>query len=163
MWVPSLGWEDPMEEEMAPLSSILVWKIPWTKEPSGLQSMGSQRVRLYTVNGVTKNQTLLSNWAQRWTSQLKKKNLKIPYLKFSPVPLSGSTALYPRSSVPVGRQSSLWITFTGGWHSGPSGMFITLTVTVVVHIAVVVFEFTALANCASLSTPIFRTTWRLTS
>ena len=42
--VRSLGWEDPLEEEMATHSSILDWSIPWTEEPGGLQSMGSQRV-----------------------------------------------------------------------------------------------------------------------
>ena len=42
--VQSLGQEDPLEEEMATHSSILAWKIPWTEEPGGLQSMGSQRV-----------------------------------------------------------------------------------------------------------------------
>ena len=42
--VQSLGWEDPLQAEMATHSSILAWKIPWTEEPSGLQSMGSQRV-----------------------------------------------------------------------------------------------------------------------
>ena len=42
--VRSLGWEDPLEKEMATHSSILAWKIPWTEEPGGLQSMGSQRV-----------------------------------------------------------------------------------------------------------------------
>ena len=42
--VQSLGWEDPLEEEMAAHSSILAWKIPWTKDPGRLQSMGSQRV-----------------------------------------------------------------------------------------------------------------------
>ena len=42
--VQSLGWEDPLEEEMSTHSSILAWKIPWTEQPSGLQSMGSQRV-----------------------------------------------------------------------------------------------------------------------
>ena len=42
--VPSLGREDPLEKEMAPHSSSLAWKIPWTEEPGGLQSMGSQRV-----------------------------------------------------------------------------------------------------------------------
>ena len=41
----SLGWENPLEEEMATHSSILAWKIPWTEEPSELQSMGLQRVR----------------------------------------------------------------------------------------------------------------------
>ena len=43
-WVRSLGQEDPLGEEMATHSSILVWRIPWTEEPGGLQSMGSQRV-----------------------------------------------------------------------------------------------------------------------
>ena len=38
------GGEDPLEEEMATHSSILAWRIPWTEEPGGLQSMGSQRV-----------------------------------------------------------------------------------------------------------------------
>ena len=42
--VRSLGWEDPLEKEMTPHSSILAWKIPWTVEPHRLQSMGSQRV-----------------------------------------------------------------------------------------------------------------------
>ena len=48
MWetrVRSLGWEDPLEKEIATHSSIHAWKIPWTEEPLGLQSMGSQRVR----------------------------------------------------------------------------------------------------------------------
>ena len=44
MWVPSLSWEDPLEEGMATHSSILAWRVPWTEEPGGLQSMGSQRV-----------------------------------------------------------------------------------------------------------------------
>ena len=44
-WVQSLGWEDPLEEEMANYSSILACKIPWTEEPGRLQSMRSQRVR----------------------------------------------------------------------------------------------------------------------
>ena len=47
MWetrVLSLGWEDPLEKEMATHSSILAWRIPWTEEPGGLQSMGLQRV-----------------------------------------------------------------------------------------------------------------------
>ena len=44
-WVQSLGWEDPLEKEMAAPSSILAWEIPWTVEPGRLLSMGSQRVR----------------------------------------------------------------------------------------------------------------------
>ena len=43
-WVSSLGWEDPLEEGMATLSSILAWRIPRTEEPGELQSMGLQRV-----------------------------------------------------------------------------------------------------------------------
>ena len=42
--VESLGWEDPLEEEMATPSSILAWRTPWTEEPGGQQSIGSQRV-----------------------------------------------------------------------------------------------------------------------
>ena len=48
MWeicVRSLGGQDPLEKEMATNSSILAWRIPWTKDPGGLQSTGSQRVR----------------------------------------------------------------------------------------------------------------------
>ena len=45
-WVPSLGWEDPLEEEMATHSTILAWEIPWTEKPGGLLS-----------HGVTKSQT----------------------------------------------------------------------------------------------------------
>ena len=48
--VGSLGWEDPLEKEMATHSNILAWKIPWTEEPGRLQSMG-----------VTKSQTRLSD------------------------------------------------------------------------------------------------------
>ena len=47
MWetlVQSLGWEDPLEKEIATHSSILAWRIPWTEEPGRLQSTGSQRV-----------------------------------------------------------------------------------------------------------------------
>ena len=44
MWVRSLGWEAPLEEDMATRSSIFAWRIPWREEPGGLQSIGSQRV-----------------------------------------------------------------------------------------------------------------------
>ena len=43
-WVHSLGWEDPLEKRMAANSSILAWRIPWTKEPDRLQSVISTRV-----------------------------------------------------------------------------------------------------------------------
>ena len=45
MQLQSLGWEDLLEEGMATHSSTLAWRIPWTEEPGGLQSMGSQRIR----------------------------------------------------------------------------------------------------------------------
>ena len=44
MRVGSLGQDDPLEQEMATYSSILAWRIPWTEEPGGLQSIGLQRV-----------------------------------------------------------------------------------------------------------------------
>ena len=54
-WVQSLGREDPLEEGMATHSRILAWRIPWTEEPGGLQSMGSQRVRhAWEINTTTK-------------------------------------------------------------------------------------------------------------
>ena len=43
-WVPSLGWENPLEKSMATHSNILAWRISWAEEPGGLQSMGLQRV-----------------------------------------------------------------------------------------------------------------------
>ena len=50
-WIRSLGWEDILEKGTATAthSSILAWNIPWTEEPGGLQSVGSQRVRLDLV------------------------------------------------------------------------------------------------------------------
>ena len=54
-WVQFLGQEDPLEKAMATHSSILAWEIPWTEEPGGLQSMGSQRVR-HDYNLTTKQQ-----------------------------------------------------------------------------------------------------------
>ena len=52
MWVPSLGWEDPLEKEMATYFRILAWRIPWTEEPGGLQSKESDttnQLRTYTL------------------------------------------------------------------------------------------------------------------
>ena len=45
IWVQSLGWEDPLEKEMATHSSILAWRISWTEEPGGLQSIGVAKSR----------------------------------------------------------------------------------------------------------------------
>ena len=52
-WVRSLGWEDPLEKEMATHSSTLAWKIPCTEEPCRLQSMWSQRVRHDSVTSLS--------------------------------------------------------------------------------------------------------------
>ena len=61
MRVQSLDWEDALEKEMATHSSILAWKIPWTEEPGGLQSMGSK-----------KSQTQLSDYKQKQNNHNKK-------------------------------------------------------------------------------------------
>ena len=87
MWVQSLGREDPLEKEMAPHCSILAWRIPWTEEPGGLYSMGSERVRHSLV---TKQQFLhLGAPARGEDSQAR----ALPLLKLVPsstVALSGA-------------------------------------------------------------------------
>ena len=57
-WVQSLGWEDPLEKEMATHSSILAWSIPWTEKPGSLQP-----------TGVAKSQTQLSNFTHHKSVQ----------------------------------------------------------------------------------------------
>ena len=57
-WVRSLGWEDPLEKEMATHSSTLAWKILCTEEPGRLQSMGSQGVRCDLVTEQSKDAVL---------------------------------------------------------------------------------------------------------
>ena len=56
-WVRSLGWEDPLEKEMATHFSILAWRIPWTEEPGRLQFMGSQRAGHDWVTSLTHSLT----------------------------------------------------------------------------------------------------------
>ena len=63
-WVPSLGWEDPLEKEMATHSSILAWRIPWTEEPGRLQSMGSRRVRHGWVTSLSL--FAFMHWRRKW-------------------------------------------------------------------------------------------------
>ena len=58
-WVQSLGWEDPVEKEMATHSSTLAWNIPWTDEPDRLQSMGSQRVGHDWTTSLTHSNSLM--------------------------------------------------------------------------------------------------------
>ena len=59
--VRSLGWEDPLDKEMATHSSILAWRIPWKEEPGRLQSMGLQRVRHDWAISLTHSQYILDN------------------------------------------------------------------------------------------------------
>ena len=66
-WVRALGWEDPLEKEMAIHSSTVAWKIPWTEEPGTLQSMGSQRVG---HDLVTEQQQHLGLWSLNTLSVL---------------------------------------------------------------------------------------------
>ena len=61
--IRSLGWEDPLEEGMETHSSILAWEIPWTEEPGGLQSRGSQRIG---HNLATKQQQIHLLTATKW-------------------------------------------------------------------------------------------------
>ena len=64
-WVQPLGWEDPLEKEMATHSSILAWKIPLTQKPGGLQSMRKKRVGHDWVNNSFKEKKKEShNWSQ---------------------------------------------------------------------------------------------------
>ena len=61
-WVQSLGWENPLEKEMATHSSTLAWKIPWSEEPGRLQSMGLQRVRHDRVTSLAKARNYLKGF-----------------------------------------------------------------------------------------------------
>ena len=64
-WVQSLGQEDLLEEGIATHSSILAWRIPWTEEPGGLHSLGSQRVR----HNLVREQASISHYITgRWTT-----------------------------------------------------------------------------------------------
>ena len=92
-WVRSLGQEDPLEKEMAILSSILTWRTPWTEEPGGLRSMGSQRVGHDWVTNTTHLELSLIYlgfrkllvkhpsfnhpwWSKLWPNSQKRKNKK---------------------------------------------------------------------------------------
>ena len=64
--VRSLGWEDPLEKEMATLSTVLAWRIPWTEEPGGLQPMGSQsHLEVFTTFfNLILNLAIRSSWSE---------------------------------------------------------------------------------------------------
>ena len=76
-WVHPLGWEDPPKKGTATHSSILSWRIPWTEEPGGLQSMGSQRVRHGWVTFTSGTSGMESErWIQILTSLLSRESLE---------------------------------------------------------------------------------------
>ena len=68
--VPSLGQEDPLEKDMATHSSILAWRTPWTEEPGGLQSMGSQKsqTQLVTKWQITTNEGFYDGGCEGWAA-----------------------------------------------------------------------------------------------
>ena len=75
-WVQLLGWEDPLEEEMATHSCIHDWEIPWTEEPGGLQSMGSQRVGHELATKTTSSSLFLSWHLDEPTLYMKRKGTR---------------------------------------------------------------------------------------
>ena len=96
--VPSLGWKDPLEKEMATRSSILAWRIPWTEESGGLQSMGLQRVgydwyfhfylviykeidNRHLIKPSNNSQSFLTSW-DRWHSPFLKSLYASPHVPF---------------------------------------------------------------------------------
>ena len=78
-WDQSLSWEDPLKQGMATHSSILAWKIPWTEEPGGLQSLGSQRARYDWVT----NTDMLSSTGI-WTVAFKRRHRCLLWLVLVP-------------------------------------------------------------------------------
>ena len=69
-WFRSLGWEDPLKNEVANHSSILAWRIPWTEEPGGLQSIGPQRVR-YDWSNLASMQRIHKGIPRKGKSQIR--------------------------------------------------------------------------------------------
>ena len=67
-----MGQEDPLEKEMATHSSILAWEIPWTEEPSGLQSMGLQSLTLLSNQTVTTTKEIFTYLRDRTLKSQKK-------------------------------------------------------------------------------------------
>ena len=68
--VQSLDWEDPVEKEMATHSSTLAWRIPWTEEPGGLLSMGSQRVIFAKVESLSHVQLFTTSWTAAYQARV---------------------------------------------------------------------------------------------
>ena len=86
-WVQSLGQEDPQEEYMATYSSILTWRIPWT-EPSGLQSMGSQRIGhdLVTLHACPRYKATFNVPGKQRVGRPEHRETRAPYPASQPAP-----------------------------------------------------------------------------
>ena len=132
MQVWPLGWEDPLEKEMAPHSSALAWKIPWIEEPGGLQSMGSQRIRhdwvtehvhlhahtcthihTHTLTHISCNNSEGKSYAYTSTFQEKRLNRKPEYHHVAAAPCHFLTSYYKREMIsgkncPVYKRSGAW-------------------------------------------------------
>ena len=80
-WVQSLGWEDPLEADMATHSSILAWRILWTGEPGGLQSTGLQRVGHDLATKITNNKEATGHYSftGEFYQAFKEKNISMLY------------------------------------------------------------------------------------
>ena len=105
--VQFLGQEEPLEEGIATHSSILAWRIPWTEEPGGLQSMQSQRVR---NNWATKHSTVLVNVVNNFIG-----NFCISFFSSVSFPTSFlSSRSFPRDIQALGREErrgGLWVAY----------------------------------------------------
>ena len=110
-WVQSLGWADPLEESMATHTSTFAWRIPWTEDPGGLQSMGSQRVRhnWETKHTAWSEQMLLEKWLQ-WLAQCKVAT-NLQFVK--------NLVQYLQSTIKWGIPAQLSLNIQGGLVLGP--------------------------------------------
>ena len=100
-WVWYLGWEDPLEEGMAIHSSILAWRIPWSEEPGGLQSIGSWRIG---HNWATKHACMLATHRSSVVQSLSRNNITMEYLNLGH--LLSTPCMNTRS-----KHGNLWV----GW------------------------------------------------
>ena len=82
IWVWSLGWEDPLEKGMATHSSILAWRIPWTEEPGGLQSMGWRRAGYDWATDTHTHAMNLGSWGTVYKSHILSKFDTLLFLAF---------------------------------------------------------------------------------
>ena len=98
--VRSLGWEDPLEKEMATHSSTLAWKIPWTEKPGRLQSMGSQRVRHDWGTFLSFPKLSRPGFSSMWTMNFQMFKLVLEKVKEPEItlPISAGTWKKPESS-----------------------------------------------------------------